>query len=124
MKVYGITTCATVRKARAWLDAHGLDYTFVDFRKTPPSADALRRWADALGWERVLNRRGTTWRMLPREVQAGIVDAQSAIEVMLAHPSAIKRPVVETDRALVIGFDAADYAERLQARASPRPARA
>ena len=113
MKVYGITTCSTVKKARAWLDAHRVPYEIVDFKKSPPSGAQLGRWVKALGWETVLNRRGTTWRMLPEHVQTGVRDAKSATEVMLANPSAIKRPILELDGDLLIGFDEADYAARL-----------
>lgn len=115
MKVYGITSCTTVRKARAWLDAHGLAHTFVDFKKSPPDAAMLQRWVEALGWETVLNRRGTTWRGLPADAQARVVDGQSATAAMLAHPSLIKRPVVETADALWVGFDEAGYERRLAA---------
>lgn len=110
MKVYGIANCSTVRKARAWLDEHGIDYAFVDFRKTPPERAALRRWVERLGWEKVLNRRGTTWRGLDAAVQARVTDDTSAIDAMLAHPSAIKRPVIEQGDELLIGFEPADYA--------------
>jgi len=119
MKLYGITNCTTVKKARAWLDQHGVAYDFVDFKKTPPSRAQLASWVKALGWETVLNRRGNTWRMLGPDVQARVKDANSAMDVMLANPSAIKRPVIEADNDLVIGFDEAEYAARL-ARGSTR----
>jgi len=113
MKVYGIANCTTVKKARAWLDAHRVPYEFVDFKKSPPSRAELGRWVEDLGWETVLNRRGTTWRTLPQDVQARVRDARSATDVMLANPSSIKRPIVELDDDLLIGFDEAEYASRL-----------
>jgi Spx/MgsR family transcriptional regulator len=113
MKVHGIVNCDTVRKARAWLDERHIGYTFVDFRKQPPTRDNLARWCAAAGWETVLNRRGTTWRKLDAALQARVVDAASAIDAMLAHPSAIKRPVVEAGAAVMVGFDPADWQRRL-----------
>jgi len=113
LKVYGITNCNTVKSARAWLDAHGKRYEFVDFKKTPPTRELLQHWCGVFGWERVLNRRGTTWRLLPPAVQARVKDEASAIAVMLDKPSAIKRPVVEEGKLRLIGFDETDYAAKL-----------
>ncbi|HZQ60227.1 MAG TPA: arsenate reductase [Casimicrobiaceae bacterium] len=110
MKLYGITNCSTVKKARAWLEQHGVDYDFVDFKKAPPSRSQLASWVKKLGWETVLNRRGNTWRMLGPDVQQRVGDANSAIDVMLANPSAIKRPVIDTGDDLLIGFAEAEYA--------------
>lgn len=114
MKVYGITNCTTVKKARAWLDAHGVAYDFVDFKKSPPSRAQVGRWVKELGWESVLNRRGNTWRLLGPEVQQDVHDAKSAVDVMLDHPSAIKRPVAEVDDDVLIGFDEGVYAARFE----------
>lgn len=111
MKLYGIVNCNTVKAARAWLDAHGESYTFVDFKKMPPTRELLERWCAAFGWEKVLNRRGTTWRLLPPAVQAGVKDEQSAIAVMLDKPSSIKRPVLENPRPTLIGFDEEMYSK-------------
>ena len=119
MKVYGIPNCTTVKKARAWLDERALEYVFVDFRKTPPDRALLRRWVERFGRDKVLNRRGTTWRGLDAATQDGVTDDASAIDVMLAHPSVIKRPVVEHDGGALIGFEPDDYA----ALARPRPSR-
>lgn len=116
MKVYGIANCTTVKKARAWLDERGMGHVFVDFHKTPPQPARLERWVDVLGWERVLNRRGTTWRLLGPDAQAAVTDAEGAVAAMLDHPSMIKRPVIETGTALLIGFDASEYADRLAVR--------
>ena len=113
LKVYGITNCNTVKTARAWLTAHGRDYKFVDFKKTPPTRELLQRWCAAFGWERVLNRRGTTWRLLPPATQGRVKDEASAIALMLDKPSAIKRPIVDEAQLQVIGFDEAEYAQKL-----------
>jgi Spx/MgsR family transcriptional regulator len=111
MKVYGIVNCSTVKAARAWLDARKLAYDFVDFKKTPPTRDQLARWCKAFGWETVLNRRGTTWRLLPPAAQAKIRDEKSAIELMLDKPTVIKRPVIDDGKPRLIGFDEAQYAK-------------
>ena len=109
MKVYGIKNCDTVKKARAWLDIHCIEYEFVDFKKTPPTADDLARWCDALGVDKVLNRRGTTWKKLTEREQARADTVQGAIALMVAQRSAIKRPIVETGSEYLIGFDEAAY---------------
>ena len=112
MKVYGIPNCTTVKKARAWLAGHAVPHEFVDFKRSPPSGAMLERWADALGWEQLLNRRGTTWRNLAPAEQAGVIDAATAIAVMRAHPSTIRRPVVEEGAEVLVGFDADAWAAR------------
>lgn len=105
----GIKTCDTVRKARAWLEAHGVAYTFRDYKATPPTEAELSAWADALGWEALLNRAGTTFRKLPDAEKADI-DRAKAIALMLAHPSMIKRPLLETGGTPVLGFRPETYA--------------
>jgi arsenate reductase (glutaredoxin) len=107
--VYGIKNCDTVKKARAWLDGHGVIYDFVDFKKTPPSANQIARWCDALGVDSVLNRRGTTWKKLTASEQSKADSTQGAIAIMVAHTSAIKRPVIESGAEFLIGFDEATY---------------
>lgn len=113
MKVYGIVNCNTVKAARGWLDKRKLAYEFVDFKKTPPTKELLARWTAAFGWENVLNRRGTTWRLLPPAAQARVKDERTAIALMLEKPTVIKRPVVETGKTLLNGFDEAEYAKTL-----------
>jgi Spx/MgsR family transcriptional regulator len=113
MKVYGIVNCNTVKAARSWLDKRKLAYEFVDFKKTPPTPELLERWCAAFGWEAVLNRRGTTWRLLPPAAQAKVKDQRSAIALMLDKPSIIKRPILEKGKLRLIGFDEADYARKL-----------
>jgi Spx/MgsR family transcriptional regulator len=103
--VYGIPNCDTVKKARDWLDGHNAPYTFHDFKKQGVPADLLTTWISALGWEILLNRKGTTWRKLDTASQSAVIDATSAQALMLAHPSVIKRPVVLwPDQSLTAGF--------------------
>ena len=115
IRLHGIPNCDTVRKARTWLDAHGVAHEFVDFKKTPPTAALLNDWVARLGAEQLLNRRGTTWRKLPPEAQAEAATVEGAVRLMLAHPSVIRRPVVEAGEQLWTGFDAEDYLRRLKA---------
>ena len=110
--LYGIPNCDTVKKARRWLDANGIAHIFHDYKKQGVDAARLTRWVDEAGWEKVLNRAGTTFRKLPEEQRTDL-DAARAIAVMLANPSAIKRPVVEHPGGLLVGFDEARWAEAL-----------
>jgi arsenate reductase len=110
--MYGIKNCDTIKKARAWLDAQGIAYGFHDYKVTPPDPARLAMWVEAEGWETVLNRAGTTFRKLPDEAKAGL-DAAKAQALMLAHPSAIKRPVLEYPGGVMIGFAAERYARAL-----------
>ena len=111
MKLYGIRNCDTVKKARKWLEENGIDYEFHDFKKDGLSDDQLRQWEQAVGWETLVNRRGTTWRKLPEDVR-DTMDADTAHQVMLENPSIIKRPVVErADNAISVGFNADRWAQ-------------
>ena len=104
--VYGIPNCDTVKKARTWLADHGLEAPFHDFKKQGVPAAELDKWLSAVGWETLLNRKGTTWRQLEPQVQASVTDSQSAKQVMLAHASAIKRPVIVWPNGQVtVGFN-------------------
>lgn len=107
--VYGIPNCDTVKKARAWLEQHGVRHRFHDFRKDGLPQERLDRWISELGWERLINRKGTTWRKLDPAVQAGVTDAASARKVMLGHVSVIRRPVVEWSEKVTAGFDSAMF---------------
>ena len=114
--VYGISNCDTVKKARAWLAGQGLACEFHDFKKLGVPADRLAAWERSVGWEKLLNRQGTTWRKLDAATQAGIKDAASAMALMRDQPSIIKRPVVEwgpEGGATTVGFDPASWAARL-----------
>jgi arsenate reductase len=103
--VYGISNCDTVKRARAWLGDRGVEHRFHDFKKSGVPAAQLDAWIARVGWERLLNRQGTTWRKLDDAAKAGVVDAPSARSAMLAHASVIKRPVVEwPDGEVTVGF--------------------
>ena len=116
--LYGIPNCDTVKKARDWLTEHGVEHTFHDFKKQGvPEAD-LDRWLAAAGWEKLVNRKGTTWRGLDEPTRNAVVDNASAHELLVVHASVIKRPVVVwADGQITVGFDATDWAQR--ARATP-----
>lgn len=101
--LYGIRNCDTVKKARAWLDKRGVHYGFHDYKAAGIEADRLRRWTSELGWETLLNRAGTTFRKLPDPRKQNL-DQDSALALMLAQPSMIKRPVLELRGRLVVGF--------------------
>lgn len=108
--VYGIPNCDTVKKARSWLSEQGITYQFHDFKKQGVPAERLPQWMQAVGWEKLLNRQGTTWRKLDEETRNSAVDAPSAAAVMQEHASTIKRPVVEwADGTITVGFKADDW---------------
>jgi arsenate reductase len=103
--LYGIANCDTVKKARAWLTDNGVDYRFHDFKKQGVPPERLDAWLQAAGWEKLVNRQGTTWRKLDPQLQAAVTDARSARALMLEQPSVIKRPVVEWGPKTTVGFD-------------------
>jgi arsenate reductase len=113
--LYGIPNCDTVKKARTWLDQAGVAYRFHDFKKDGVPRERLDGWIAAVGWERVVNRQGTTWRKLPPEAQAGVQDSRTAAALALAQPSVIKRPVMEWPDGVTVGFDANAWAARVAA---------
>ena len=106
--LYGIRNCDTVKKARAYLDGRGVAYHFHDYKKAGVQAADLKRWAAEVGWEKLLNKAGTTFKKLSDVDKTGI-DEGKAIALMLANPSMIKRPVVEGGRALLVGFQSEIY---------------
>lgn len=109
--LYGIPNCDTMKKARTWLDAHGVAYTFHDYKKGGIDRATLEGWVSDLGWETLLNRAGTTFRKLPDADKADL-DASRAIDLMLAQPSMIKRPVLVGDGWIETGFKPDRYAGR------------
>lgn len=113
--LYGIPNCDTVKKARAWLAEQQVAVQFHDFKKQGVPADRLDHWLARAGWEKLLNRQGTTWRKLDAATQAAVTDAASARALMLAQSSVIKRPVVEWSAGEVsVGFEAASWLARLK----------
>ena len=108
--LYGIPNCDTVQRARAWLTERGIEHRFHDFKKSGVPLDALDAALAQLGWDRLLNRRGTAWRALPEALKASVHDSASARQVMLDHASTIKRPLVDWgDARYSVGFDAANW---------------
>ena len=112
LHLYGIPNCDTVKKARAWLHGRGIAYAFHDYKKEGADPATLAAWSDAVGWEALLNRRGTTFRALPDADKADI-DRAKALRLMEAHPSLIKRPVVEYAGGVLVGFGAVEWERAL-----------
>ncbi len=106
--IYGIKNCDTMKKARAWLDAHGIAYRFHDYKTVGIEKARLEYWVSKLGWETLLNRAGTTFRKLPEADRLDLTE-QKAIALMLAQPSMIKRPVLESDGNIAAGFRPEQY---------------
>jgi arsenate reductase (glutaredoxin) len=112
-KLYGISNCDTVKKAKAWLTDRGIDFEFVDFRKQGLSASQVRNWTDAAGIDLILNKRGTTWRALSED-QKMITDQDQLVELMTQSPTLIKRPVLETSDRIEVGFKPDQYQSLFQ----------
>jgi arsenate reductase len=108
VKLFGISNCDTIKKAKTWLKDQAIDFEFHDYRKQGLQEDQLRDWIGHLGWEPMVNRRGTSWRKLPEEVKQAI-DQETAIRIMLDNPSIIKRPLLIKQGQLYLGFDNAQY---------------
>jgi Spx/MgsR family transcriptional regulator len=106
--MFGIPNCDTVKKARAWLNEQGVAYDFHDYKKAGADAGKLAAWIEKFGWEKVLNRAGTTFKKLPEDMKADL-DGVKAIAIMIENPSAIKRPIVEYDGGALLGFNAAEW---------------
>ncbi|MCP3730213.1 ArsC family reductase [Sphingomonas sp. MG17] len=109
---YGIPNCDTVKKARTWLDGQSIAYTFHDYKKEGVDSARLARWAHMVGWEKLLNRAGTTFRKLDEADKADIDEAK-ALRLMVANPSLIKRPVVEVPGGILVGFKPDEWASTL-----------
>jgi arsenate reductase (glutaredoxin) len=117
--IYGIKSCDTMKKARAWLAAHAVPYVFHDYKVQGIDHGTLQAWARSVGWETLLNRAGTTYRKLSDASKADL-DQRKAIALMLSQPSMIKRPVLEEDGRLIVGFTPETYSMRLQGRCAPK----
>ena len=107
--MYGIPNCSTVKKARDWLEANGIAYDFHDYKKQGVPVAKLQKRLDAQGWEAFVNRRGPTWRKLDTVTQASVIDTASALAVMQAHPSVIKRPLITFNDRELLGFSEDTY---------------
>ncbi len=110
MKLYGIPNCSTVKKARAWLEARGIDYAFHDFKKDGVPQALIETLMNLMGWEALLNRNGPTWRKLPEARKAQVKDSVSALALMQEFPSVIKRPILDRDGQYQVGFSEDNYA--------------
>ncbi|SKC19133.1 transcriptional regulator, Spx/MgsR family [Kosakonia radicincitans] len=109
-KLYGIKNCDTIKKARRWLEANQMDYRFHDYRADGLDAQLLRTFIDELGWEALLNTRGTTWRKLDESLRATITNADAAAALMLEMPSIIKRPLLcAPGKPMLLGFNESSY---------------
>jgi Spx/MgsR family transcriptional regulator len=114
--IYGIKNCDTMKKARAWLDKHGVDYTFHDYKTAGIDRERLERWAKKAGWEILINRAGTTFKQLPDKDKSNLSETK-AIGLMLKQPSMIKRPVLDVGSGkLLVGFNPETYKAALAAR--------
>jgi arsenate reductase len=112
VRIYGIRNCDSMKKAFVWLAEHAVACDFVDYRQAAPTAAQLADWNLRVGWKALLNTRGTTWRRLSEEDRADVDEAR-ALTLMARHPSLIRRPVIDTGTALLVGFDPDRYAEEL-----------
>lgn len=111
MILYGISNCDTIKKAKKWLTDQDIEFKFHDFRKDGLEAEQLQTWINALGWEPLLNKRGTTWRKISAEVDQENLDTDLAAKLMLEHPAMIKRPVLVKDQEIIVGFKPEEYTE-------------
>ena len=113
MKVYGIKNCNTVKKALDWLRENNIKYEFHDFKKLGISESKLEEWSSELGWEPLVNKRGTTWKQLEPERQKRVSSKSEAFKLMQEKTSVIKRPVIETEKGILLGFDETSYKKLL-----------
>ena len=113
--IYGIKNCDTMKKARAWLDRHGVEHAFHDYKEAGIERARLEQWCEEAGWETLLNRAGTTFRKLPDAQKTGL-DARKAITLMMAQPSMIKRPVLDIGKRRMVGFKTDAYESALTRR--------
>ena len=108
VRIYGIKNCDTMKKAFAWLEAHGVAYEFHDYKKAGVPPGKLEAWAAKAGWQKLVNSRGPTWRKIPEAEKAGL-DERKALALLEKNTSAIKRPIVEAGARLLVGFDPAEF---------------
>ena len=113
MVVYGIRNCDTVKRAVAWLNERGVSYEFYDFKKQGVTEELLERWALKLGWETLINKRGTTWKKQAEELRNSVTTPEAAFKLLKDNPSMIRRPVLEDEDILIFGFDEKVYSEKL-----------
>ncbi len=107
--MYGIPNCGSVKKAKAWLEENGHKYEFHDYKKLGIDKTHLQKWATVVGWEILVNRKGTTWRKLPEETKNSVTTGAKAIKLMMENTSLIKRPVITIGNDIVVGYDEETY---------------
>ena len=113
--VYAIPNCNTVKRALDWLNVHKIEFEFHDYKKKGITATHLTSWCKQVGWEALINKKGTTWKQLPKEVQATITSQKAAIELMMEKTSIIRRPLIEEkDKIILIGFEETEYKKALK----------
>ena len=105
VKLYGLPYCDSTAAAIKWMEKNGIENTLHNYKTDGISEKKLAEWAKQMGWEKLLNKRSTTWRSLSKEAQDKVVDENSAIKVMMENTSLIKRPVIEYEKELMVGFD-------------------
>lgn len=113
LNVYGIKNCNTVKKALDWLSQNNIAYNFHDFKKEPATLEKLQEWEKLTTWDTLLNKKGTTWKKLSPEEQQSVINADTANVVLLKNNSMIKRPIIELEDSLILGFDENIYTEKL-----------
>ncbi len=109
VKVYGIPNCGSVKKAKTFLEQNNIDYDFHDYKKVGVEEAELQKWCNEFGWEKVLNRKGMTWRNLDEAIKLEVQDQKSAVKLMLKNTSAIKRPIIESTEGNLLGFEENQY---------------
>lgn len=114
VNVYGIKNCSTVKKALNWLDENQVEYAFHDYKKEGASPEKIKEWQKEFGWEPLVNKKGTTWRKLDKDLQATITDQGAASRLMQEHTSLIKRPIIDGNGVYLLGFDDEAYASKLK----------
>lgn len=114
LHVYGIKNCSTVKKALDWLTNHDLDYVFHDYKKEPAEIKKLIEWQSLVPWEVILNKKGTSWRKISKEEQSKINNVAAANEALLANNSLIKRPIIEFNKQILVGFNEEEYLQLLK----------
>lgn len=110
--LFGIKNCDTMKKAFRWLNDHHIEYAFHDYKKAGLDEATAKAWVETLGWENIINKRGTTWRKLDEETK-DTLNNDSAVHIMMAQPSVIKRPLLMVEDTIYLGFNAEDYAQKL-----------
>jgi arsenate reductase len=113
IEIFGIKNCDTMKKAFRWLDANNFAYTFHDYKKEGLDEATAKAWVDKLGWENIINKRGTTWRKLEEKTK-NTMDNENAVHIMVSQSSIIKRPLLKIDDSIILGFSIDEYTQRLR----------